>query len=312
MMPSLTIFEGPDNAGKSTLLTRLLAERNTQGQPEPQLRHSAPDPDLGSHEKFLRYLSWLHIAQFGDVWCDRAWLSCDIYDHVMLGKQRLSVVQRRILERLALTRRVVQVLCLPPYEVCVALWRHRRDGGGEYVEAEDRYRLVYDYYVTAQAPRLPTVRHDWTNPGAIPLTELIETMRPPPNGGPGVGHWRPQNVTLLVGEGPNPKVKYSHLRYLGPFCDTSNQGCSKWLAEQLETALVPEHKLYWVNAYDKTQQVTDHRFIDRLQPLKIIAMGKVAAQWARASGHQFVHVEHPQHWKRFHSKEPYPLLTEVA
>ena len=44
------------------------------------------------------------------------------------------------------------------------------------------------------------------------------------------------------------------------------------------------------------------------KPKQIVCLGKVAEKWAKKNGWEFVSFPHPQYWKRFKSKEPYPLI----
>lgn len=127
-----------------------------------------------------------------------------------------------------------------------------------------------------------------------------------PNRGPGAGAYR-RGAVLLVGERPHV-ARSGQLKHRLPFVSFDGAGCAPWLAEQLELAGVPETDLYWVNAYDALGVPTDPAFVRDLQPRKVVALGKQAAEWCRDAGLSFVEVPHPQFWKRFKSGEPYPLL----
>jgi hypothetical protein len=111
---------------------------------------------------------------------------------------------------------------------------------------------------------------------------------------------------LLVGEQvSHPKEN----KYHAPFCST--KGCSGWLNVLLENACIPEDKLFWVNALDNDGSKVDlANLYAQLQPTTVIAMGNVARDSLRSQGiTEFEHVPHPQYWKRFKSKQPYPLIV---
>lgn len=274
----LTIFEGPPRSGKSRLITELLAKRNELGLPQPLIRKDQPDHHLDGHAKFLRYLAWLHLSYHGDVWLEGAWPRCLIDDY-QRHERRLTVAHVRVLERLALTRRTVQVV-----------------------------RLSDDMAEVAVDPRLPTVYSHMTSVSWQTQRE-IDCVRPLANGGPGVGNWRPGAVVLLVGEGTNNRTRRGQL-FLGPFCDVSPNGCSAWLAQQLETSDIDEQELYWVNARRQDGTAESADFVQHLQPTRVVAMGKVAKDWViRAGVSRADWIDHPQHWRRFHHQEPYPLLS---
>lgn len=120
----------------------------------------------------------------------------------------------------------------------------------------------------------------------------------------GAGNFVP-GVTLLVGE------RVSHpdeSEYHAPFCST--RASSGWLNTLLARSKVCERSLFWINALENDGTFIDlKQLVDDLKPSRIIALGKVAEQ--RLSVYNIVHaaVPHPQYWKRFKSKEPYPLIA---
>jgi len=93
--------------------------------------------------------------------------------------------------------------------------------------------------------------------------------------------------------------------YQWPFASFSNQGCSQWLTTQLDLAGVNEKDLLWVNA----DQLSSSMLNDRRQ--QIFALGKVAEKTLFEFGLGFKTCEHPQSWKRFNSKEAYPLIDLI-
>jgi hypothetical protein len=92
-----------------------------------------------------------------------------------------------------------------------------------------------------------------------------------------------------------------------PFCST--RGCSGWLNKQLDLERIPEERLFWLNALDNDDKPIDIKTIyEQLRPSIVIALGNVAKKVCidQEIPHEFVY--HPQYWKRFHSKERYPLF----
>jgi hypothetical protein len=149
---------------------------------------------------------------------------------------------------------------------------------------------------------------------------MIEELAPhrPLNPGPGTGSWRPGGV-LLVGDRPNTRTWRPGSMADGaiswPFVSQVPGGCSAWLSEQLERACAPETALYWLNAYRasgaRVEGLADLWFA--LQPKLTIALGKHAAQALTSANLEgcFAQVHHPQHWKRFHHRQPYRLFKEL-
>ena len=114
-----------------------------------------------------------------------------------------------------------------------------------------------------------------------------------------------KGVVLLVGEQTSHPEEN---KYHAPFC--SIKGCSGWLNAKLEEAAIPEQELFWINALDNDGTEMDLRKIyDDLEPRQVLALGNVARDQLQKFGISHGMVPHPQYWKRFKHREPYPLIT---
>ena len=111
------------------------------------------------------------------------------------------------------------------------------------------------------------------------------------------------SITAIIGEKPSAQ---SPLKRSYPFGDTS--GCSGWLNTLIIKGRIKEESLFWVNAINLDGSENDPSMINELKPKQIVCLGKVAEKWAKKNGWEFVSFPHPQYWKRFKSKEPYPLI----
>lgn len=110
---------------------------------------------------------------------------------------------------------------------------------------------------------------------------------------------------LIVGEKPNPNKDWKPERV--PFC--SNGHCSGWLNKKLDDCNIDENKLQWLNAFDDYGVETSREeLLKRLPAIKVIALGNVASKWLDKNDVEHVKIPHPQYWKRFKSKEEYPLI----
>ena len=116
---------------------------------------------------------------------------------------------------------------------------------------------------------------------------------------------------ILLGDTPGPgrpdKPGYHHT----PFYSTKNS--SLWINRLLWEHGVPETSLLWFNTTLADGTPLDPAIFKRqlsTNPL-VVCLGGNAEKWltktAAHDGH-FVKVHHPQAWKRFHSKEHYPLI----
>jgi len=108
---------------------------------------------------------------------------------------------------------------------------------------------------------------------------------------------------VLIGESPANET--TNKRYY-PFCDIA--GCSGWLNLLLNKEEINEEKLFWINAHHLDGSPNDVRLLDLLEGKQIICLGKKAEKWVKPTGKKYVEVPHPQYWKRFKSKEKYPLI----
>lgn len=146
-----------------------------------------------------------------------------------------------------------------------------------------------------------------------PARGLTDSVDSPIAPGIGLGSWRPRAV--LVGDTPSQGAAWAD-RHGWSFISGLKSGCSQWLAEQLEAGGVPEEWLFWVNGWrwaDRGKGAVLNTealqyAIFQLNPEIVIALGKKAKESVEAIGFQkALEVHHPQHWKRFHSKDKYVL-----
>lgn len=298
------ILDGPDCAGKTMAATTALRDLEAT-----RFHHG---PYLGETKIAHYYASSLtyQMRMEENVIMDRSWLSEPIYGGVMRGgNNRISVAHRRMLERLAWSTRSVTVIALPPWDTIHGCYMKRK--ADEYLNQIEKLEAVYNKFQSAMLDYdLPTMVYNWEGENQRNLTERVYDLAPNYNMGPGIGHWHPGESILIVGDRPSPRTKFdnaskgAHL----PFVSFKEDGCSGWLAEQLEEAKIPESKLYWVNAHGIHGKAQLPAFVGFLQPRKIIALGRSAAQWCHRFRLPHEKIPHPQFWKRFHYNERYPLL----
>jgi hypothetical protein len=113
---------------------------------------------------------------------------------------------------------------------------------------------------------------------------------------------------ILVGDKPgNGAFKLPANHHHTPFYSTRNS--SLWLNKQLLEAGIQEVDIFWLNAADMHGTPTHPMHLYDWGDAKIIALGGAAEAWIKKSGKKVdAKVHHPSAWKRFHSKEAYPLI----
>lgn len=291
----VTIFEGPDGSGKTTA-----AQDYAESTGAKYIHFTAlPQVNKGLARMYVEAMLPALLG-YQDVVFDRSWLSETPYGEAFReGQDRLTQACRRMLERLAYRCGAAVVLCLPPWETVKSNFMKRKHL--EMLKDDVQLRQVYDLY-KSQGTSLPLIPFDYeTHPKEMLHQQLVAARNPCHSlSRASAGNW--DGGVVLVGESFAER-KDQDPWYQWPFASFSGEGCSRWLTEQLDEAGLPEENLLWVNADQ------DLSFIRELEwKPTVIALGdKAGLELSKVQvGAQVV--KHPQYWKRFRTKEPYPLL----
>ena len=294
---TVTIFEGCDGSGKTTAAKAFAARTNAR------YVHLGPLPRVSNGLPRL-YAEAILPAVLGyqDVVMDRSWLSEQPYGAVYRdGADRIGTVQRRMLERLALSCGALVVRADPGPEVCVATWLSRK--GEEYLEKAEDVKAVNEWYRRKLLTELSVLDYDYTNQPEFYLPEVIDSFRPPCHLTEVASAGHLDAPVVLVGEAFG-HVKDRDLLFQWPFASFSPVGCSWWVTVQLAMAGIPERSLCWVNA-DQPWQLEAMGASKRT----VVALGQVASEMLKRQGVPHEAVGHPQHAMRFQHHEPYELVT---
>lgn len=147
----LTILEGPDGGGKSTLAEKYKGAR---------VVHFGPMLEVTDHLPRM-YVEAMLPALLGyqDVVMDRSWLSEPIYAEAMRnGDERLTFIDYRMLERLAARCGTAVVKCLPRLKTCLKTYQSRKEE--EYLDELEQLAKVHDGYVNMKTD-LPCFVYDY-------------------------------------------------------------------------------------------------------------------------------------------------------
>jgi len=301
---NLTIVEGPDGAGKSTLV-RTFAEATGA-----YVVHLGPFRDVSEGLERL-YTEAMLPAVLGhaDVILDRSWLSERPYGAVFRkGVDRLGPAAVRSLERLALRCRTVVVRALPPKQEVINNFVRRKNG--EMLDNVAQIEAIYDLYCDEFRTALPVVDYDYTATNLEVFTGRFLYDAHDTGSKPHPLDWKSAgNIgakVALVGDSFVPH-KNRDVLYQWPF-STFGGGPSKWLALRLERAGIGEEKLFWVNADALTTDLVT-MFLRGTAP--IIALGSTAEAVLRTAGVAVAaSVPHPSTQSRFKAtdEEDYELI----
>lgn len=306
----LTIFEGPDGGGKSTL-ARVYAE-----QTGARYVHFGPLPHMRSGLARVYAEAMLPaVLGYQPVVFDRSWLSERPYAMAFRnGRDRLGPLSQRMLERLALRCGAVVVLCQPPLAVALDTYEQRKRE--EYLKTKAQLVEVYGHYDTLRS-HLPIVRYNYREhlgehfPSVVNgMDQLMRMCRSPLHPARHQTAGRLDAPVMLVGES-FAQPRNHDLLYQWPFASFSSEGCSQWLTQQLDTARIGESQLLFVNADDIPHYEMLH-FRGEIIALGSEAKEKVRYRLAmtKRDGVKSIHpCPHPAYWKRFHPHSPYPLIA---
>ena len=290
----LTIFEGCDGSGKSTAAKAFAKATGAK------YVHFAALPRV-NHGLARMYVEAMLPALLGyqDVVFDRCWLSETPYGLAFReGQDRLGVASKRILERLSMRCGAVVVRCNPGWEAVKKNYMSRKHL--EMLDDVSQLQQVFQLYIDENSD-IPQVHFDYTvGYGAVPY-DAIEAKRFElhPLNVVSAGNWGAN--TVLVGESLVER-KDNDAFYQWPFGSFSKDGCSQWLAQQLERIEYGEGDLLWVSADQ------DLSFLAELQPGRVITLGLGAYGKLYQSKIASQSVPHPQHFKHSGGRSRYALL----
>lgn len=286
----LIIVEGPDGAGKTTLVGKLreVIEQRFPGEKVEVLRKGPPSP--GSHpldEYEIPLLDYRPGRQHHII-CDRWHWGEWIYPDVLSRKTKANRATWYHIEMFLLSRGALTVYA---HESVDVLERRIRERGDDLIQPEHIEQLHRGYEVMAQA----SLVHMWSivphagriveyarhcEQAAVQLNPYVTYV------GPTIPDW------VLVGDVRNRTYESDQRPAFMPYNATSGH----YLLSHLRTKIIPG--LGFINANDVDNVAS---FMDRYvhHDVGYVALGQNAYETMKALG---VHVgaPHPQYVRRFH------------
>lgn len=169
---TITIFEGPDGSGKTTMAKQFAANIGAL-----YVHFDALYGVKNIHKYFMEAMLPA-LMGYQSVVLDRCWHSGPIYDLVFRNleeeEQRQTSEICTLLDRAASFCNAVYVRCLPPEEVCINNWKSRLHE--ELVQSEHKMHAIHKLYKEqGRSVCLPMVESDYTvAPNKPYATHLIE------------------------------------------------------------------------------------------------------------------------------------------
>lgn len=235
---TITILEGPDGAGKTTLLKQLVEAHSY----EVATQHFGPMLHVTTSADLARLYCesmWPALYQVDHVILDRCWLSEVVYGNIVRKRNRLLGNNLRMLERSALMRDAQLILCLPPVEACLEVYRSRREE--EYVEGEETLRQVHTAYQHISTS-LPTIKYDYTKQAASEIIDGVVKHR----------EFSAARAVVVFDEASGPKPSTFDSLNMAPMTKFNEDLTDpSWrLSTYLAGAEVSEASIRWVRASD--------------------------------------------------------------
>lgn len=170
---NITIFEGPDGSGKTTI-AKEYAKRTGALYVHFEAYYGVKD----IHKFFIEAMQPALLG-YQDVVLDRCWHSGPIYDmffrNLEIDEQRQTPEICLLLDRAAQHCNAVLVNCRPEEETCISNWRSRL--GSELVKSEFKMRGIYKAYADlGETTVLPTITWDYTQTGCV-IENLLNAVK---------------------------------------------------------------------------------------------------------------------------------------
>lgn len=299
------ILEGPDGAGKSTL-AKTFSELGYSIIP-----FGVPPSAARKNEESIFHFFFDTLYSCGEqhisVVFDRLHLSDYIYGAIMRDEHVMTPRVQALIERYIEAIDGQIIICLPPRRVAYANWAGRYSQ--EYVKDVWRFNLVYSAYAKllfSWRRNRNFLWYDYTRHRVGSFVNAISAWRgfPLPTGV--VGSQRPK--FLFVGDRPGPGEGPNL-----PFMTTKN--CSGWLFDVIREAGYEEDEIAFVNAIGKNGEPFDLEmllaYLTGRGLKETIALGARANTVLEKFGGAWTTVMHPQHAKRFKSKERAAYVAEL-
>jgi thymidylate kinase len=289
----MIIIEGPDGAGKTTLVQYIKAKNG----------HAVVKPYYPKKNQLSYYLH--SGALYKGYFLERYYLSEVVYPRFKLNREPMEDWKQHQIEASLLHYAPVIFYLRPDRETII---KNINTRGDDYISEDEVDRMLVEYDAAIERSHIPIVRYDYTKDDVeAKLQEAIDIHVENNESAEYMHQWLSSGNTLyeegimFVGEDPSDKsVGEGFIRAF-----MSDKGSSAFLHQSLTKAGVYENEMpyftNWGKGFDNDEDKLDalKQEIDMVKPRVVICLGKEI----RDKAQQEVWIEHPSYVKRFHSKD---------
>lgn len=305
MKPCVILVDGMSIANRNSVAKAIEAQF-----PKDQVERYECNDETPSH----LYIHMMKDALEGSksVIIENGWRADSVLEQ--MGEKFKTVKQfRRMLDRVALAVNAQVAYCVADSRTYAKNWAHLKPDVPYERVAQMIERMARGWEVL-DSSGLPVTKINTSDDlYTYDIEILIERaqIKAKSNKGPGIGNWEPGKVVLLVGDRHGPSIQPYRVDWNLAFCDMAKAGSSYWLSDQLDKGEISEKHLYWINAFNSSDEATNPSFIEYLKPVSVLSLGDIAARWCQINHIRYEPFKHPQFHKRFQFNEPYPMIDRL-
>jgi thymidylate kinase len=299
------VVEGPDGAGKTTLVKALSKRLASQGI-DFASSHHGPYKDIEKSGDLARqyFLSMTRSLSYNNVSIlDRSWISEPIYSEVYRGTpSRLTNAHVRMLERAALSRGMIQILCRPSYQTCLKVFGER----DEYIDKDNLHDVFVRYDELVDGSDI-VYNRDVEDVDQVVERILNRIDATPANIFNGGGNYVDPSVLVLCGKWTINNIRPDAV--IIPYFGLHNgPSPSVLLADAFEELGIPESQMYWVNTQTNEGDILTSDIMEFYHPDLVVAIGPIPEQWAKSNGIDCVVIPQPKTGSKINMENLHELI----
>jgi hypothetical protein len=290
----MLIIEGPDAAGKSTLIKKLREDYGFTHVIKPY------------YPKKNQLSYYLHTSNiYGGYALERYYISELVYPRFKKNRDEMDPHHQYLIEAALHPHSPIIFYLRPSKETILENIRKR---GDDYIDESEIDSMLESYDFIINRSTIPHIKYDFKKDNLkekfekaldIQVTHSMVTL--PFKAYMSSGNTYDKGRLMFIGD--KPSYKSMGEGFIKAFI--SNKGSSEFFHKCLYEAGIYDKEMPYFTNWDKGYETQEEKFealkieIETLQPRKVICLGQEVAKKCGIGGSV---IEHPSYIKRFHSK----------